>query len=412
MSRQERHNAGAPGPGGDTNGWPPSGPPFLHVHEEVRGINRVMLVPACAVLAAGLVLFGWRTADVAILCILSCVGLHYCCERLVRRSAPGRRTGAALTGVLLALTLPPFVPWYVPIVAAGFAILLGEAAFGGAEHAIWQPALVGRLAVAVLIPAAVINPPTWPVLARDRLVLGDLSRSVRVEPESVADVELPAGADALDVEPPAALLAGLTRRAMPAYGSLLGRAGGGAAPGPPGLRQMPRPVDMLWGWRGGGLGETSALVILLAGLYLAHRNYVRWQLPLVMLASAWCVAALAPVFLTRPGGVVQMVWRPLWAEGFGSGLLYCGYQLLGGQMMLAALLVSFGMAHRPLRLRHQMVYGVGCGALAMLGQLYVPIAIPAYAAVLVMNTLTPLIEGSVHLRWPAGKRRRASQERV
>ena len=150
-------------------------------------------------------------------------------------------------------------------------------------------------------------------------------------------------------------------------------------------------------------------MILTAGLYLIHRNYVRWRLPLAVLVSACVVAAVAPVFPAGPGQSVRTVWAPLWAEGWGIGLVYCGYQLAGGQMLLATFLLSADMTVRPVTARGQWLFGVGCGTLGMLGQLYVPISIPCYAAVLVICTVAGLLDGRGRRRMAAGKPAGASR---
>jgi len=159
------------------------------------------------------------------------------------------------------------------------------------------------------------------------------------------------------------------------------------------LRRLPQPPDLLLGRRAGALGETCALMILAAGLYLIHRNYVRWRIGLGVLLSAFVVAAVAPVFPAGPGQNVRTVWTPLWAEGWGAGLIYCGYQLIGGQLLLATFLISTDMTVRPMTARGQWLFAAGCGGLGMLGQLYVPIAIPCYAAVLVVCTIAGLLDG-------------------
>ena len=95
---------------------PVSAGPFLHAAEDVRRMNLVMLCSALALLAAGAALFGWRAAAVAAVAIVSCATFQWLCWRLTHRPELRRREQAWLTGALVALTLPPFVPWYVPVI--------------------------------------------------------------------------------------------------------------------------------------------------------------------------------------------------------------------------------------------------------------------------------------------------------
>ena len=368
------------------------GPPFLRAPEDVWSIQRTLFRPAGALVLVGLALFGWPTAFVPVLCVVSCLVFEWFCRRLRGAGPPRAQTAAMLTGLLLALTLPPFVPWYVPVLGAAAAMIVGHAAFGDTGDYLWPPARVGRLAVAMLVPAAVVNPPTWPAPWDQAAPSGSVA-DVR-EPAKLVDgldAETPREA-ALRARPPRAILAELTmdRRGAASGISTV-------------LRKLPRPTDMILGRRAGALGETCALMILTAGLYLIHRNYVRWRIPLAVLVSACIVAAVAPVFQAAGGQSVRTVWAPLWAEGWGIGLIYCGYQVVGGGMLLATFILSADMTSRPVTPRGQLLFGIGCGTLGMLGQLYVPISIPCYAAVLVMCTVAGLVDGAGRRRTAAGK---------
>jgi electron transport complex protein RnfD len=151
-------------------------------------------------------------------------------------------------------------------------------------------------------------------------------------------------------------------------------------------------LDLLLGSRAGGIGETPVLLAILGGLYLMYRNYVKWQLPLSVLAAAAIVAVVAPIRLAGPGEAPITVWWPVLAEEADVGVLYVCYQLLSGGLVVSAFFLATEMTSRPVTARAQVVFGAGCGALAMLLQLYVDTPIPAYIAVLAMNTLTPAIE--------------------
>lgn len=375
------------------------GAPFVRGPEGARTVFLVTLFAACGPLAGGLVLFGWRAAIVAALSIVSCTVVERVYYRVTRTPALLGRTHAVLTGLLLALTLPAFVEWYVPPIASAFAIIVGKAVFGGVGHFVWQPALVGRLAVTVLLPgqltvASLTLPARQPVLAQNRLLVGDVrsaaggqdTRRWRGRPS-------PHGADAFLLTPPAKTLRGLTNAERPGFSALAFRPGDAPAGRPAALLQMPPINNLLYGARPGGIGETSAILLVVAGLYLMYRHYLKWQLPLAMLAAAWCTVAVAPIYLAGPGEVARILWLPLLGpEGLGVGLTYINYQLLSGELLLAALLVAGEMTSRPVTTGGQVLFGLGCGSLAMLLQLYLDVPIPCYMAVLAMNTLTPTID--------------------
>jgi electron transport complex protein RnfD len=263
---------------------------------------------------------------------------------------------------------------------------------------------VGRLAVAVLF-ASSMNPPEWNLLAQDRLVIGDIQRCRHVEGyQQWQHRRAPQGADGFLLAPPGDVLAMLTSPDSPAFSAINYAPDDMPQAKPACLPQMPPINDLLYGAYPGESGATCAIVIVMAGLYLIYRNYVKWQLPVMFILSAACVAAVAPVFLAGPHQTVETIWWPVQAEGLDVGFIYVMYQLLGGELMLAAFFLATEMTSRPVTSGAQALFGVGCGSLAMLLQMYTPIAIPCYMAVLIMNTFTPVID---HLWRPRvlGRRR-------
>jgi electron transport complex protein RnfD len=390
--------------------------PFIRSPEQARTVFGVMLAAACVPLLAGIVLFGVRAAYVAAICVVSCVLIERLYYKLSKMPALLGRTHAYLTGVLLALTLPAFTPWYVALTASACAIILGKTLFGGVGHFLWQPALLGRLAVSVIFAQAGLgrylphetrlDPETWPVLAPAKLLVGDVSKSEVVESyRQWRGNELHDGKDAILVRPLCRTLEGLTSSSEPQFSAIFLPPGfeslsSETAPSDkmmdhpkPGLMSVLPPItDFLYGTRPGAIGETCIIAILLAGLYLIYRNYVKWQLPLAILATAYAVAAIAPISLAGPNDSVSTVWFPLWSEGLDVGFTYVNYQIMSGGLVLAAFFLATEMTSRPVTSGGQIVFGIGCGALAMGLQLYTTIGIAAFMAVLAMNTLTPAID--------------------
>ncbi|GAH86497.1 unnamed protein product, partial [marine sediment metagenome] len=252
----------------------------------------VISVAACGPLLAGLVLFGWRAGVVAAISIVSCAFIERGYFFVTRTPALLGRSHAYLTGLLLALTLPPYVPWYVPVVAAAFAIIVGKGIFGGVGHFIWQPALVGRLAVAVMFPTMMTTPApnlsgVGPILGQNRLLVGDIrdTRYVR-ELRSWRGRTAPPGADAFLIRKPDVTLKGLTSGRGAAFSALAYRPVDIPRSEPAAFMHLPAISDLIFGARPGGIGETCALVIIISGLYLVYRNYVKLHLPVMFIIAA------------------------------------------------------------------------------------------------------------------------------
>ena len=387
--------------------------PFVRAPEATRNILLVTAAAACAPLLGGIVFFGWRAAAVTGTAVATCVMVEWLYNRVTRTPGLLSRTHAVLTGLLLGLTLPPFAGWPETMIASAFAIIVGKAIFGGVGHFVWQPALVGRLAVAVMMPALAAGPSNvhqgaWPVLARPKIVVGDIMRYKHVDSLTRWRYETTKGmTDALLAPRPEGRLAGLTRGK--ARYSAIGRTPPGLDnPLPSAMEALPPLPEVLLGAVPGGIGETSTVLITIAGLYLIYRNYIKWQLPLAILVSAAVTVAIAPVQLTTHQPFIA--WWPIAMEGLDVGVVYLTYQITTGGLFLAAFFLATEMTCRPVTTGGQVLFGVGVGSLAMLLRLYTAVPLPAYVAVLVMNTFTqsidrlwrPRVFG--HRRWPFGRK--------
>ncbi len=375
-------------------------PPFGSAPEHVQHIFLVTFATAMVPLIAGAFFFGWRAVEITVIAVVSAALIERIFYKVTRTPALLGSTHGYLIGLLVGLTLPAFVPWYVPVVASGFAIIVGKAIFGGVGHFLWAPALVGRLAVAVIFPvilttAVPSNPELSPILARNRILGGDLlSASPVANGRPWSETPAPRGADALLVRSPSAILAGLTRTAEPAYSGIALIPPGLPHAKPTVLSKLPPMGEMIFGARPGAIGETCIVAIVIAGMYLIYRHYVKGELPLAIIASAAIVAFIAPVKLAGPNDTVMWVFFPAIREGFEVAMVYVSYQVLSGGLILAAFFLATEMTSRPVTTGGQILFGCGVGVLAMGGQFYTQIPIPAFMAVLIMNTFTPVIDAA------------------
>jgi len=357
-------------------------PPLLRAPERSRTVFLVSLIAAAFPLAAGIVFFGYRAATVTALSVGGCIACEWAYFRITRTPALLGRTHAWLTGMLLALTLPASVPWYIPLIGAVFATIVGKAIFGGIGHFLWQPALLGRLALSVMF-ATTVNPAEWPLLAPSRAVTGDVRtcRSTIPYQSYRRLTALPADTDGVLIPRPEQTLRRLSQPAKTRYASIADA-----------TLDLPEMFDVLIGATGGGIGETAALVLLLTGLYLAYRHYVSLLLPASILIAAAVVAAIAPVYVIGADQSVRAAWLPLTHEGLDVGITYVTYHLATGGLLLGAFFLASEMTTRPVTPRGQILFGIGCGALAVIVRLYTSLPMPSYIAILVLNTTVPVLE--------------------
>lgn len=242
---------------------------------------------------------------------------------------------AAITGLLLGLTLPPGFPLWMSFLGGVVAIAFGKLIFGGLGQNIFNPALLGRAFLQAAFPVAIT---TWPT--------GDEAWWT-INPEQVA---LPLiGAGEIDT------VTGAT---------------------PLGLWKFERiatdALDLLTGAIGGSAGETSAVVITVCGSYLALRNFLNWRIP-------------ASIFLT-----VFVLSGALWlldASRYPSPV----FMLFSGGLMLGAWFMATDMVTSPVTSKGCWIFGAGIGALVVLIRLWGGLPEGVMYAILLMNAMVPYI---------------------
>lgn len=241
------------------------------------------------------------------------------------------RDGSALvTGLLLAMSLPPRTPWWIAAVGAFTAIALGKMIFGGLGWNIFNPALVGR-AIVTLSWAGVI--------------------SAQTEHGWFRTLSLPAVGD-LDA------VSGATRLALAAAD----RAASGAYRYDLVAQYRPLLLKNLEG----SLGEVSALLLIIGGLFLIVRGIIDWRIP---------------------AGYIGAMGLLSWA--FGSDPVF---NILAGGVLLGALFMATDYVTSPMNKTGRFIFGVGCGVFNAVGRFFGPMPEVTTYAILFMNGLAPLID--------------------
>jgi len=286
----------------------------------------------------GLLIFGTPAVLTTVLSVAGAVGAEAAIRLWQRKKQTLSDGSAFLTGLLLAMCLPPSVPWYLPLLGSAAAIGIAKAAFGGLGQNVFNPAHIGR---AVLMSSYPIAMTAW---TAPRLIGGLFRES----------------ADALSGATP---LGTLKLHGLDAAYSLFGG-------------QARTYEALLFGERAGCIGETSALLLAAGGVFLIARRWIKWEVPVVMIGT---VGLLAWVF----GG----------SEGLfsGDGLLH----MMSGGLILGAFFMATDMVTLPTRTAGQIVFAAGCGALTVLIRLAGGYPEGVCYAILIMNAFTPLIEKAV-----------------
>jgi electron transport complex protein RnfD len=320
----------------------------------VMGQVMLALSPATAF---GLFCFGWPALNLFIITVSSAVFFEVFCLRLAGRVAkPVIMDGSAvLTGWLLAITLPPWAPWWLGVMGSGLAIILGKQVYGGLGQNLFNPAMLARVALLISFP---IEMTTWANISPLFFSQSPgLVESWHITFSGLDNIDASTGATTL----------GFIKTEF-SQNRLL----------PEILQNYSAILDFI-GWTRGSLGETSTLLLGLGGIWLIRQKVIQWQIPVSLLLT---VALLAGFFHIMD------------SAHYVSPSLH----LNSGAMMCVAFFIATDYVTSPNTPTGQLVFGAGCGLLIFVIRTWGAYPEGAGFAVLLMNAATPLIDHYIRPR--------------
>jgi len=309
----------------------------------------IALAPA---MLASFYFFGWNAVRLVVVCVIASMATEAVCRKMMGRDMTLPDFSAALTGILLAFNLPPSLPSWMAVVGCVFAIGIAKQVFGGLGYNPFNPALIGRVALLISFPVAMTK---WHnAMAPARWV----GLSLATDGVTTAT---PLGAAK------AALAMGKT---LPACdGSTM--------------------MHYMLGNMGGCIGEVSAVALLFGGIYLLYRKCISWHTPVSYIGTV---------------AIFAFVLKALHPETN----LPVAFHLLTGGLLLGAIFMATDMVTTPVTRKGMIVFGVGCGLLTMIIRRWGGYPEGVSFAILLMNSVTPLINRATKPRVFGTKRGRSA----
>lgn len=295
----------------------------------------IALLPSVIV---SILYYGWSSVMLLAVSVITCILVEYLITRFLMKSqCTISDWSAAVTGVLLALNLPPACPWWVAMIGAIFAIGVVKMTFGGLGQNLFNPAIAARVFLLVSFPVAMTN---W------------------AKPAGFINVDATSGA------------------------TLLGTVKEGLAKGDS-LGQIFAANDFsylqtLFINIGGSAGEISAMAILIGFVYLLARKVIRPHITLSIWAT---VIVFSGIFW-----LVDLLWMK-------DVMIYTDplFNLLTGGLLLGSVFMATDYVTSPMSARGGIIYGVGIGLLTMLIRYFGSYPEGVSFAILIMNSVVPLI---------------------
>ncbi|MDI6840822.1 MAG: RnfABCDGE type electron transport complex subunit D [bacterium] len=308
-----------------------------HIHKDIS-IQRIMytvilsLIPA---LIGAIYFFGFKVVYLTLISCVSAIFTEAFAQRIMKRKATILDGSALLTGLLLAFNLPVNSPLWIPVVGSTFAILVAKQAFGGLGYNFINPALAGR---AFLVAS-------WPVI-----MTGMWSSPIRPSFATQSGIGAITNATPLN-----------TLKIYSFEPVVVSQ-----------LNSNNTLINLFFGSVGGCLGETSALLLLLGGMFLIIIKYIDWRTPLFYIGTVGILMQLLYQFgITKANGLFHM---------FAGGLF------------LGAFFMATDYVTSPITHRGRVIFGIGCGIITVLIRIWGGYPEGVCYSILLMNCVTPLID--------------------
>lgn len=302
-----------------------SSSPHAHAPATTQTIMRDVLIALVPALIGSIYFFGFRALMVTLVSVAACVFFEWGWCRMMKKHCKVYDLSAVVTGTLLAFVCPVTIPYWTIILGDFFAIIVVKMLFGGLGRNIVNPALAGRAFMF-----------SWPVL---------MSNWVKVGFENAAG--LISTADAVTAATP---LGAMHQGMMPE--ATIG--------------------ELFLGNVGGCIGETSALLLLIGGVYLLYRKVITARIPVSYILT---VAVLTFLFSRGNDRIAWML-----------------SSLFSGGLMLGAIFMATDYVTSPITKLGQIVYGVGCGVVTILIRYFGGYNEGVSYAILVMNACVVLLD--------------------
>ena len=295
-----------------------SASPHLRTKDTTSRIMLDVVISLIPALIAAVILFGPRVLAVTATTVITAVLSEFVARKVMKRHNTIQDFSAVVTGLILAFNLPVNIPLWMAAIGSFFAIVVVKQFFGGIGQNFANPAIAARIILLISFGQAMgswTDPLSWRT-------------------------------DAVSTATPLAVLGGET------------------------AEELPSLLDMFLGIRGGCLGETCSVALIIGGIYLMARRVISYKIPVAFIGTVAVIMLIA-----------------------GKGDLgFVAYQLMSGGLLLGAFFMATDYSTSPIKSNAKIVFGVGCGLLTCVIRLFASLPEGVSFAILIMNFLVPLIE--------------------
>ena len=308
--------------------------PHIHGKENTRNLMRDVIIALLPAVAVSIYYFGFSAIKLVLVGVISCMLVEFLIQKFLLK---GKCTicdySAALTGVLLALNLPPNSPSWLMVIGAIVAIGVAKMTFGGLGQNLFNPALVGRVFLLVSFPVLMTD---WTAPAS--FFGASLDAASGATPLALVKEAVAAGTPVSEI---------FAQNPSLSYSQLLFA-------------------------RVGSAGEVSAIALLLGFVYLLVRRVIKPHITLSIWATVFVFSGI--LWLCNPDQFTDPI-----------------FNLLTGGMLLGSIFMATDYVTSPMSEKGMVIFGVGIGIITILIREFGAYPEGISFAILIMNATVPLI---------------------
>lgn len=306
-----------------------SSSPHVGSNEDTSYIMKQVIIALLPATLAALYFFRLSAANVIFFCIAGAVGSEFIFQKIAKQESTIGDFSAVITGLLLAFNVPASFPWWMCILGSAFAIIVVKMVFGGIGNNFINPALAARAFLLASFPVAMT---AWTKTGVNWVSSGNIDAYTTATPLNF----LKNGADGVNA---------LTNSGV----SLM---------------------DLMIGNIGGCIGETSAILILLGGIYLIYKGVITYVIPTYYIGTVFILTFILS----------------------GFNLNFAIYEIMAGGLMLGAFFMLTDYTTSPMTTKGQIIYAVLAGVIATVIRMYGGYPEGVSYSILLVNVVTPLID--------------------
>ena len=309
--------------------------PHIKAADDTRSMMLDVLIALIPALIVAVITFGPRALVLTVISMVACAVFETIYNKIVKHPNTIGDLSCFVTGMLIAFNVPVAASWWMVVFGALFAIIIVKMLFGGLGKNFMNPALGAR---AFMMASWAGMMTTWTQPHASLPLFGTVTVT-----------------DAISTATP---LASMKNGVLPEGTQL---------------------IDMFLGQTGGVIGETSAIALIIGGLYLLWRKVITINIPVEYILTPAVLTSLVPM-----GDVSRVQWMLS--------------QVLSGGLMLGAIFMATDYVTSPVTPKGQIIFGVGCGLLTVFIRYFGGLPEGVSYSILIMNTLVWAIDKATHPR--------------